>query len=171
MKKIIVLLLTVVMLISASACASGVSQEEYDRIVQMNTDLISEGIELNLKIAEYELEDAMQNAILESIQEKYECDVSGESFLQYIMKIGNDRESIRAAYEDITSYFLIIKALLSEETTKENLSSYESFYIKAVDENDLTVFEMSYSPESAGVLDISVGSSYISEVTEALTGM
>lgn len=171
MKKLISFVLTGFMVVGLAGCSGGVSQEEYDRVLSLY-----EGLQEEIdKLGQVNINDSIDEAAIEVLgdllNESYTTTIANEEYLQYSVQIETDRDSIRTAYDDLMFQLNVIQALLnqkSESTAGQAIGQYSAFYIKAVDSDGMTVFEVSYHPNAQTIADISIGATYLEEATQAI---
>lgn len=174
MKKIISFVLAGFMVIGLTGCSGGVSQEEYDRVLLLNEGLQEEIDELSKKNIDDSIDEAAISVIRDLLSELHPTTLAGEGYLQYSVQIETDKESIKAAYGDLILLLKTIQSLLSQEGESpagKALGKYSAFYIKAVDSDGITVFEVSYHPESQSIADISIGATYLEDAASAILNL
>lgn len=173
MKKYISVMLALVLAIGLGGCSNGVSQEEHDRVLKLNEQLQKQISELQNANVEKSVDDAAVAIIGDLLSEQYACETAGNEFLQYSIQIETTDEAIKKGYEDALFQLQVLKGLLeqnAESGAGKALSAYSAFYIKAVDEDGATVFELSYHPSQKVVSDISIGAKYLEQASSAILG-
>lgn len=168
MKKILALFVVGMMIIGLTGCSTGVPREEYDAVVKENERLEARIESLSDGYMEDATGGAIESVFGDVLGQAYTCTIGGKDYLQYSVQIETDENSIKNAFDTIMTQLKTAETLVSEVggLAGAGIEQYDAFYIKAVDSNNMTVFEMSYHPNSDEMVDISIGAMYAEEVVK-----
>lgn len=162
MKKIVIAVLSGMIAINFVGCSSGISQEEYDKVVQEHSQLQEEYDSLRtsylevfekynaLQLEQLETRDVIFAGVAKTISEDSSVHILSDEAIQVMIPMG--AKTIKEILDDIDEY-------ISSFVSALKISDFKTCYVMIVDDNGLTTLGVSFNRDGEGSVFVSEKSS------------